>query len=1302
MESDGSTDFSKLLLKTIEQENISKGKQDHANYDVACPDAANKNIARSAFEQQMYQLLSQNNNKLPLRQARSQMEDGPIMKSFGVDMTSSSEVDARDPGNQRQQVEGNAEKDTHDTAKDDGHELEHYYNFLCEVSSLGTIKFVAQCTIKKTRLSPYGIGASMTVYPGLWSEKMDNGSTTKEIVAIKYCNITPPQGASSLRDCRNQISSRLKSVLYELKVMSNGDTRHGDIFPEVYAMSWEDCRTPAGITIYQPILIVEPAIATLEEYICNGWPPSVVRHEAEKRFIVALHSAISYLHAHCNIVHGDLKPGNILIFLNRYSGEVHAKLSDFGLAFSIYDSERIIARRENWRPLGTRYWSAPEMCLQSMSNFESLTTPYVADYYSFGLIVWFILFGYPVSESGQGVNKGDEDRFMAMKGSWGTEVQDYFEQAVSRRWRWKASDSVVRFLKKEKHLETRKKLMSVLIKVKQIQEQEWDEDKRTWTSTKSQLHHAYRGLVRMALSRTEDQRIYPCALPTSAIFEQSVAEIVSANHICGDLDYPVLDSNYSPYAARRRTEKLSSNFYLQQASKEAALRLDNRLEMTDKDMPQLKKAKARLRVLRYNAVNSIPKTLGQELLKMLVSRASDEMRPQEERVRYMNSIQSLVTQFPSGVDAKHWERQMIELGPSIHRLRHVYKQGVLRNDPVDKDLATAWILDGLSSSMTEQVDPKVQKTLNGIRHDLAERPAQVALTDWISEIGIRYTQRPTYPDIHKNPVFKCIIEGNLPELHHHLAKSKIRPSKLRYKHYNLLNFAIINRQPRICRYLCLEHNFEFDNENGGNEALEDCISDPQATILTEFDSITALLHERWLSTTPRDIDKKPLNLIIQLLYPPKLAILVQRGTTMAIELVHSFVSNPLGMDVDMMQLSWIEKFQGQDSLNPLLNALKTRRFTPFLRLLQRGHPHRALFSPNSVVFGSPILFHAIVALAPFFVAALLAYGADAKTSVDIGRINSTALQILCSEDDLEGYKKSLRRRLEFHEKCGFNELIIKRDRAEVASAEQDAASQKILIADLLISHGADLNAQSMIEEQVGEYTITVGSETPLSLAIESDNTELACFLIRKGADLTIRSMGMTPLHEAIGHDRLEIVRCLLEQGASTKDILDGLSPLAYAAGLARLEIFRFLLEAGSDLTFSPHNYGILFYQILQMSSEMCSDQEAAHIAHLSTPEERRKLRPVLAEHLKKMAPADLRVLMQLESENGAIGIHHAAMWITGRNKGDSELLSIILGNTENLLATIRTGQNAGVLATTFGNISFLAAWNTAVLSSSSI
>jgi hypothetical protein len=285
--------------------------------------------------------------------------------------------------------------------------------------------------------------------------------------------------------------------------------------------------------------------------------------------------------------------------------------------------------------------------------------------------------------------------------------------------------------------------------------------------------------------------------------------------------------------------------------------------------------------------------------------------------------------------------------------------------------------------------------------------------------------------------------------------------------------------------------------------------------------------------------------------------------------------------------------------------------------------------------------------------------------------------------------------MEFHQQCGFDEYIIDRDMAEIESAEEDAISQRILIAELLLSHGIDFNAKSVVVTAGDDNTGVIFPETPLSLSISSGNVELARFLIQAGADLSIQINGKTPLYQAIQLGNVEMVRLLLDQAPLVNSLQDGLSPLSFATCLARQEIFKLLLERGADLTYAPDTGGILFHQILEMTSELSSGPEAAIFALLSTPEDRRKLRPVLAEHLRTMRPADLKELMQIESENGAIAIHHAARWITGLNEGDADLLSIILSNTEDLFATMQSGQNAGVLGIVLGNLGFCAAWNLA-------
>ncbi|ERF73239.1 hypothetical protein EPUS_08790 [Endocarpon pusillum Z07020] len=83
----------------------------------------------------------------------------------------------------------------------------------------------------------------------------------------------------------------------------------------------------------------------------------------------------------CHILHGDLKPKNILIF--RHEGCIVAKLADFGLSLDQAESDLAIAYLG-----GTPGWQAPEVEVGSKLSSHGLLQ---ADNYSFGLLVWSII-----------------------------------------------------------------------------------------------------------------------------------------------------------------------------------------------------------------------------------------------------------------------------------------------------------------------------------------------------------------------------------------------------------------------------------------------------------------------------------------------------------------------------------------------------------------------------------------------------------------------------------------------------------------------------------------------------------------------------------------------------------------------------------------------------------------------------------------------------------------------------------------------------------------------------------------------
>lgn len=85
------------------------------------------------------------------------------------------------------------------------------------------------------------------------------------------------------------------------------------------------------------------------------------------------------------LVHGDLKPTNVLIFPTRTNRPM-AKLADFGLSVDDLESSNLGGAGLG----GTPGWQAPEVVEDRALTVEKL---FKADNYSFGLLVWYIMLG---------------------------------------------------------------------------------------------------------------------------------------------------------------------------------------------------------------------------------------------------------------------------------------------------------------------------------------------------------------------------------------------------------------------------------------------------------------------------------------------------------------------------------------------------------------------------------------------------------------------------------------------------------------------------------------------------------------------------------------------------------------------------------------------------------------------------------------------------------------------------------------------------------------------------------------------
>lgn len=150
--------------------------------------------------------------------------------------------------------------------------------------------------------------------------------------------------------------------------------------------------------------------------------------------------AMGYMHNQ-GVVHGDLKPNNILISHFELSGNERyllAKLTDFGCAHFIPEKKKFQTRCQ----VGTAPYSAPEVLRRGNFEFEY---PKKMDVYSFGAVAYEVLTGYPANEEFD-INRIREGVLkMSDYQRWKTLIQNRrypleLINLVEKCWKWAPED----------------------------------------------------------------------------------------------------------------------------------------------------------------------------------------------------------------------------------------------------------------------------------------------------------------------------------------------------------------------------------------------------------------------------------------------------------------------------------------------------------------------------------------------------------------------------------------------------------------------------------------------------------------------------------------------------------------------------------------------------------------------------------------------------------------------------------------------------------------------------------------------
>lgn len=196
---------------------------------------------------------------------------------------------------------------------------------------------------------------------------LPDGRNLPELVAVKI-----PRPDCDMNSARSR--KMWSSMAMELQILRNKFIKNHPNIVQLLGICWKSVKDG----VLMPSFVLEAAEIDLEKYLDN---PKAVEYRKVLGLAVDIATGVQALHD-VGIIHGDIKPANVLIFKDSQLTYV-AKIADFGSSLLRSD-----IRSPMKLPFGSGFWQAPE-CRNHLDGEQLLK----ADVYSVGLVLWRLLGG---------------------------------------------------------------------------------------------------------------------------------------------------------------------------------------------------------------------------------------------------------------------------------------------------------------------------------------------------------------------------------------------------------------------------------------------------------------------------------------------------------------------------------------------------------------------------------------------------------------------------------------------------------------------------------------------------------------------------------------------------------------------------------------------------------------------------------------------------------------------------------------------------------------------------------------------